>query len=93
MRAYGTACSVADSFSDILAITTARGIIEKLFKMGHMTGCNLLSSRKLIQESVYRLHMKIRDELFQLREQDSNETGNRLFQLSPFMDLVETISG
>ena len=75
MGANGSTGCCTNRFSNFFAIATLRGIMEKLLEMSHMTRCNEFGSRKFIEKSVYRLHVKRWDELLKLRKEDSNQSG------------------
>lgn len=53
---------------------------------------NLSSRRKFRKQGVNRSDMECWNKFFQFGEEDGNKPGDRLFELSAFLDLIKTVT-
>ena len=74
------------------SIAAFGGVAQDCFQMRQVRSGDLLGTGKLAEKCVNRCHVKCRNQLFQLREQNRDQTGNRLLQLRSFTNLVKTVS-
>ena len=57
-----------------------------------MAGSNLPGRRELGKQGVDGSNMKSGNKFFQFREEDGNKPGDRLFELSTFLNLIKTVT-
>ena len=66
---------------------------EEVGEVSELAGSDLLSAGEFGEQRIDRRYVKRRNELFQLREQDGNKSGNGLLQLSALANFVKSVPG
>lgn len=91
-RANGISGSITNPHGFLPSVAALGCFVQKICQACKMGGCNLFRSRKFAEKCVSRCHMKGWNQLFQFRKEDADKTGDRAFQLCPFLNLVKSVS-
>ncbi len=57
-----------------------------------MTRGYVAGRRKFAEKCIYRSYMKGRNEVFQFRKQNGDQSGDGLLELCPFLNFIKTVT-
>jgi len=84
--------SIPGRYRHISLVMSLRKFGQKSLQPGEVRRRSLLGSWKLLKESVDGVHVEVGHQLLQFGKQDTDQTGNGLFEFRSFSHFVKSVS-